>query len=367
MKLNILILIFLLFNLALLQGQISKTDSLINKSRELVLQRKYKEAVESVDKILKIENLTNRQKLGLTFTKARVYSHEGRIFKSLELSNESYNYTSTDEDKIGVLSFIGYQYYNDKVEKYLEKAEKIVSESPTKDSINPVVIGNLFLIRGITYRENIECDFAVSYFDKAIKEFSKTKDNREANFNICTALTEKGFCYFEKNELDSAFILFEKTAEISEPHQLSETLVTAQAAMANIYINRNELEKAGKLLHHIKGEDVKSFSHQNKLRFYNSLSNFYLKQNDTDNYTKYSDHIIQTEHESDRLAFENFSIAINDTSIKFNSKKRQLTTNFLITIVIISTLFIALFIILRSRFRNKAKKNLPYQYLKTTL
>lgn len=75
-------------------------------------------------------------------------------------------------------------------------------EYPVKDSVSSF-LGVNYVVRGFIYKEKLNCDIAISFFDKGIKELSSKNKISENATRISIAKYNKGNCYLllEENAL----------------------------------------------------------------------------------------------------------------------------------------------------------------------
>lgn len=123
--------------------------------------------------------------------------------KSLEYAlktREYLNDISSTRTRINVLNTIGMQHQQlriyDKAIDYLDEALLMSKKIKNPDSL-PSILGYNYTIRGFIYREQMSCDIALNYFDKAIYQFKKVTANSAMIANLSTLCYNKGNCFLQ--------------------------------------------------------------------------------------------------------------------------------------------------------------------------
>ncbi|SEQ03037.1 tetratricopeptide repeat protein [Flavobacterium urocaniciphilum] len=128
------------------------------------------------------------------------YSSKRDYEKSLEYvikANQLLHLTKDDLLKILIVNKMGIQYHQlkiyDKSIQYLDQAEQLMLNHPVKDSIL-YYLGSNYVVRGFIYKEKLNCNIAIEYFDKGVSKLIASK-SKLAFSAISIAKYNKGNCY----------------------------------------------------------------------------------------------------------------------------------------------------------------------------
>ena len=131
----------------------------------------------------------------------------------LTKANELLHLTSNNLLKITISNKTGILYHQlkifDKATQALDQAEQLILEYPIKDSIYSP-LGKNYIVRGFIYKQKLNPDIAIEFFDKGINELKKVNLN-DANPGISIAKYNKGNCYILLFEYDKARLNFKES------------------------------------------------------------------------------------------------------------------------------------------------------------
>jgi len=171
-------------------------------------------AIEIATALYENPETSDKYKINTLMTISNAYSSKRDYEKSLEFVFKIRSYLPKIKDKkqqINILNKIGSQYNDlkiyDKSIDYLDEALVLIEAYPEKDSIQQL-LGYNNILRGFVYREQMSCDVALKYFDKAIEAYDKTLHNPVMNANVSICHYNKGNCLFdliESKKLSRAF------------------------------------------------------------------------------------------------------------------------------------------------------------------
>lgn len=207
--------------------------------------------------------------------------------KTREISQKIHDYPT----QIQVAGFIGEKYHNlninSKAKYFFDEAYDLIEKHPLPDSLK-FYKGNILFLKGLIYKDELGCEFATDYYDQALKEYKLLqKEKKILRFSISDIYNEKGFCFLEKQQLDSARIAFETALHYSKTEEFSVLESESWAGLGRVfYLNKEykEAQKAfDKALHIIDSKKVESFNPV----VYKYVSDNYYLLNDIDKYTHY--------------------------------------------------------------------------------
>ena len=270
-----------------------QVDSLLAVTRSYI----YENPDKSIDLGLTIYNNTNFSKrsrarslmlVSLAYTSKRDYQ------KALEYIVKADEFTKDLGDKvlqIEILFRTGILYQQlkifDKSIEYLEKTEQQALLYPVRDSVGKY-LANSYTVKGFIYKDNLNCDIALEFFDKGIKEYQRLK-NIEVNTNLSIVHYNKGNCYTILAEYNEAIKSFNKSIAFAQRENANSLIAFAQKGLAEVYTLQGEYNQALNLLHTALNKSNNVGDLILNLGIYNGLFENYLALNQWDEYQKYYD------------------------------------------------------------------------------
>lgn len=207
-------------------------DKAISTARELL-----KNSNDNVD-----DKITAYKLISDGFTAKRDYE---KALDYLIKSNELLPFSKNNLLKISITNKTGILYHQlkiyDKAIQSLDQAEQYISYYPKKDSVY-THLGKNYIVRGFIYKEKLNPDIAIEFFDKGIAELKKVNSISEYPA-ISIAKYNKGNCYILLFEYDKALTNFQESlvyAEIVNAESLKSFALKGQAKVYNIQGNYNE-------------------------------------------------------------------------------------------------------------------------------
>ncbi len=160
--------------------------------------------------------------------------------KSLEYALKTREYLDQLKSKktqINILNTIGMQHQQlriyDKAIEYLDEALLLSSQIKNPDSLYSI-LGYNYTIRGFIYREQMSCDIALTYFDKAIFRFEKISEKSSMKANLSTLTYNKGNCFLQISQIDSARINFKKSIEYAQEVGANSLFAFAKKGLSEV-------------------------------------------------------------------------------------------------------------------------------------
>lgn len=348
-------ILFFFFLQSVSYGQDRKIEAILEKADKLVLNQKNHEAVLLINETLLNHRKEDRQTAYLLFAKARAYSNTNQVLKAIHLTKNALQYPVNEFERASFFSFIGYQYsrlrLSDECNQYLEKAESIDLTNFGKDSVS-ILNGGIFLTKGFSYKENISCDLAVSYFNKAILEFKKNLSEPTSVINLLVAYNEKGFCHLSENEPDSANLSFGRSLHLANDLKIIDQAVVAKLGIARARIYQKDFEAALALLKQVEDSIERVSVLGNKIRAYETFCLYYLETNDLKNYVKYNDLLGIIQKKFERITDKNFNEALLDTQKEFSREEKEEKNFFLILLSVILLTGLIIVLIITAKIRR---------------
>ena len=134
-------------------------------------------------------------------------------FKTREISQKINDYPT----QIQVAGFIGEKYHNlniySKAKYYADEAYELIEKHPLPESLK-FYKGNILYLKALIYRDELGCDFAQTYYQKALDVYIPAIKGREMlRFSVADIYNEIGGCYLEESKLEDAEISFKSSLQ----------------------------------------------------------------------------------------------------------------------------------------------------------
>lgn len=238
----------------------------------------------------KLDN--ERLKIKFLLAKGSAYSVKHLSSDALRLGLAALDKSEKSNDSLMIinsLGFIGNQYYilklNKKAINYLNRAETIIDY--LNDNSLRQVTANIYFVKALIYKDNLDPEFAIRYFDKAINEFNKSKD-KSSLLNINITKMQKGYCLIEIGRPKEAETIFYDVIRESEKNKIAEVYPYARIGLAASLEGQKNFIKGNQILLETEKQIGKSQNIEMMTEIYDALSHNYLMQNDEERYFFYN-------------------------------------------------------------------------------
>jgi len=212
----------------------------------------------------------------------------------------------------------------DKSIKYLDDTEQRCLTYPVRDSVG-FFLGNTYLVKGFIYKDNLNCDIALGFFEKGIAEYQSLKGtSHRANLSI--AYYNKGNCYRLLAQFEDAKNSFHKSIAFAELEKANSLIAFAKKGLAEVYTLEGKYTEAIDLLNEglLQSKNV-----GDKVLYqgiYKGLYENYLALNEWEAYQKNYNLYLKTQLEIKKSERHSVSDSIDENS-KNQLKKRQEVQN----------------------------------------
>jgi tetratricopeptide (TPR) repeat protein len=292
------------------------------------------------------------------------YSSKREYQKSLKYLIKALELLPKSEDKLLKISIdtkAGIQYHQLNIYQsaitYLDRAEKMCLDYPVQDSVTSF-LGVNYVVRGFIYKEKLNCDIAISFFDKGIKTLSYNNKKNENATKISIAKYNKGNCYLllEENVLaEQSFKEALKGAKSVNAKSLEAFALKGIAQIHNLngaYADAiNELNQAYYIAKNVNDLVLNQ-------EIYLGLSVNYLAINQPEKYKEYQQKFIQTQtklKENERASIENL---LQENYNNLENKAKSDLSNFWILVFLVLTISIPLIALIINKKTNTNIKEL---------
>lgn len=253
-----------------------------------------KKAIEIADRIIKNSSDKNDQ-ITARLIKTNAYSSLDDSYNSLKYAYETYDYVKKEKDifnearilgRLGEL-FQGYG-FNTQSREYLDESVKLISSNTFPAEKKAMYLGNIYGIKGNGYKDDLDCDFAIKYYNKAIKAYKSSESNQSILNNLALVYIEKSNCLIDKHQLDSAKIYLNEATEVIHKNKLEEYDQSAKISLARIYQYEKNYANSNKLLKEVLKDIKSSQPLQVSNQIYKLLAQNSFELRDFEGYKKYS-------------------------------------------------------------------------------
>ncbi|WP_310993825.1 tetratricopeptide repeat protein [Aequorivita marina] len=282
--------------------------------------------------------------------------------KSLEYALKTRDYLnqiSSLKLRIRILNTIGMQHQQlriyDKAIEYLDEALMIANRVKQPDSLASI-LGYNYSIRGFIYREQMSCEIALNYFDKAIFQFEKNSERKSTRANLSTLNYNKGNCFLQISQIDSARINFNRSIVYAQEVGANSLVAFGKKGLSEVYTAEGNYNKAIDELKKAEAASKKVGDLILNQGIYKNLSDNYLAQGNSDLYQFYFKKYTETQKRIYKKEQASINTSINNLIEEHNLTMKeklfnlQITQWILISLGLISTVFLG-----RLIYRNQRK------------
>lgn len=290
------------------------------------------------------------------------YSSKRDYQKSLKyflLANELSKKSNNVALQIKMLTKTGVKYQQmqvyDKAIHFLDESDKLIAANPSADSTNFTKATN-YVVKGLIYKDQLNCDIAISYIDKGIAVFKKANTIMNQP-TLSISYYNRGNCYVLLKDFEAAKQSFQAAIYYADKVHANSLKAFAQKGLAEVYYNEKDYNKAISIL-----QDAVTISKNvgdlvlNR-GLYISLANNYLAVNNWEGYQKYNRLFLENQSiikESERRSIGD-SI---DELTAINNKRLSSAQKQYFTLIAVLSLLIIISILLLIRYQMRSRKAL---------
>ena len=339
--------IFLAFFLFILQNALGQQDkdSLLNAA--VINVYDHPDHAIEIGKELLIEYKSNPEKqINVLLLMSNAYASKRDYEKSLDYALQTKEINKSLNNKLlqlQILNKIAAQYHqlgvNDQALQVLDEADLIVKTYPKQDSMH-FVMGNNFALRGFIYRDQLSCEIAIDYLNKAYESFLKVPQNVRSWANRSVTSYNKGNCFISLNQLDSAKISFFDAKSLAEKAKANSLQAFSLKGLAEVYTLEGRYKEALEELQvaNVLAENVGDLVLNRGI--YKGMADNYLALKDWNNYAVY-DEKFETSRQQTKI---NERKTINNLLLNYSSeidaKETETQWKMGVGILIVSVLFL---------------------------
>ncbi|TYA56718.1 tetratricopeptide repeat protein [Formosa maritima] len=296
-----------LFCLFFLQTILLSASDIQNKQVDSILKVATQNVYENPNKAITLAlsifdntSLSLNSRIQALIVVSSGYTSKRDYKKSLEYINIAKDLSSDIDDKklqIKILFMTGIQYQQlkifDKSIEYMEEIEKRSLLHPERDSVGGY-LATSYLVKGFIYKDNLNCDIALEYFNKALKEYERLGINYH---NRSIGYYNKGNCYILLSEYTNAKESFNKAIELAQIEKASSLISFAQKGLAEVNTLEGKYNEAILLLQSALEKSKNVGDLVLNLGIYKGLFENYLALNQLKEYQNYYELYLKTQLE----------------------------------------------------------------------
>lgn len=346
----------------------SKLDSLL-KQAKLDIYEKPESVIKLGDSLYKSADSSPETKVNALMLISDAYSSKRDYEKSLkyfQIANELSKKDNNIDLQIVVLSRTAVRYQQmkvyDKAIQYLDECDKLIAANPDQKTKHQYTQGNNYIVRGLIYKDQLNCDIAINYLNKGIDLYKKSVTTlKYANLSI--AYYNRGNCYIQLLDYKEAKNSFDQAIISADKVDASSLKAFALKGMAEVYNQQGDHKRAIELLQDGLKISKKVGDLILNRELYLNLANNYKSIDNWDEYKKYNLLFLKNQSiikESERLSI-NDSIdeltAINDEKIH----QMQIRYYVVISLMVLLSLFFAYMIFAYQKRSSKSIEDLNFQ------
>lgn len=298
------------------------------------------------------------------------YSSKRDYQKSLEYVVKANQILHLSKDgllKILINNKLGILYHQlklyDKSVQYLDQAEEMMLKYPVKDSIL-AHLGTNYVVRGFIYKEKLNCDIAIEYFDKGVNAYIQSKTGNTSGISI--AKYNKGNCYISLSKLPKAKENFELAIKYAKKINANSLQAFALKGLAQVYTLEGKYSDAVNTLK----EAMTISKNVNDLilnqEIYKGLSENYLALNQWEKYKEFHFKYLKTRKLNIESERKSISESLIEKKSELEDKFKSSISKFYWIYFLISAMIVAVILFVLNRIKN-AKKEIEIIQNKITL
>lgn len=336
----------------------SKNDIDIKiKEGTLLMYKNPDEAIRIGNKIIKDANGNVDYKIRAYKLISDAYSSKRDYQKSLEYVIKASQILHLSNDallKIIITNKMGIQYHQlkiyDKSIQYLDQAEQLMLEYPVKDSVL-YYLGSNNTVRGFIYKEKLNCDLAIEFFDKGYSFLLESK-SKLSNSVISINRYNKGNCYIQMSNYVEAKKNFELSIKYAEKVNALSLKAFALKGFAQVSTLEGKFNEAIYALHMADNlsKNVKDLILNQEI--YKGLSENYLAINEWDKYKKYHFLYLKTQKLIKDRERQTISDSLHEKESELKAKLEKDKFHFYMIYSLLLLIIFTIIIIISYRIKN---------------
>lgn len=248
----------------------------------------------------------------------------------------------------------------DKALENVDRGNEFIKNHPVKNA--EFLEATNFLVKGIIYKEQLSCELAINYFNKAVAKYGETTSIKKAYPNLSIAEYNKGQCYASSQNYEMAEQCYKKAIANASAVNANSLEAFALKGLSDLYLHQEKYELAianlQKALELCK--DVGDLLLEGTI--YHGLAENYLLTGNTKKFTYYRELSLNSQNTIKEAERKAISDSVNGLAKSHKESISMLNNQFfkfisLLTGVILLTVFFAARYYIRSKKAMAGQKN----------
>jgi tetratricopeptide (TPR) repeat protein len=247
----------------------------LDEARQLIYTKPEK-AIKLAENVLKKTDKNETKIVSLIIiVNAEMFLERSRDV--IDHCNLAIDLAKKDKNKyqeIKILSMLGSQYQtmmlHENAKKYLDRAENMMDSIKIPDSLY-YVKGNLYNVKGMVFRDELNCEFALKYFDKGLKVYTEQDNSKISTTNQALINIQRGSCLLAEGQLEKAEQCFEQILKAN--FDIGYNRFYAEICLAEIRLKQQKYTEASQLLAKIPITDIAKEDPELSSVYYLSMAN----------------------------------------------------------------------------------------------
>ena len=339
----------------------TRADSIIRSSSSNIYENPDK-AISSGLAIYDDDKNTLETRVKAMIMVSDAYSSKRDYQKALKcflMANELSKQSNNVGMKISILNKTAIKYQQlkvyDKAIRYLDEAEKLIVAIPVHDSTQMPLATNL-IVRGFIFKEQLNCDIAISYFRQGIAVCKQVK-SMDTQPILSIATYNMGNCYTLLNNYGKAKESFNEALMYANKAKAKSLKAFAQKGLAEVYTLEGDYRGSISILESALEISKNVGDLILNREIYKGLSNNYLAINEWDKYQLYQKKYVQIQLDIKESERTSISDSIEEINALQNKKIHDEKMRYGWIIFIVATLAIMIIIFL-VKFQIRSIKSL---------
>ncbi|WP_179320315.1 tetratricopeptide repeat protein [Winogradskyella helgolandensis] len=242
----------------------------------------------------------------------------------------------------------------DKAIEYMEEVEKRCLNYSDRDVVGGTLASS-YLVKGFVYKDNLNCDIAIAFFEKGLKEYERLGKHHH---NRSIGYYNKGNCQILLSEYANAKESFNKSIELANIENASSLVSFAEKGMAEVHTLEGKYEASVLLLQSALDKSKNVGDLVLNLGIYKGLFENYLALNRWDEYQKYYELFLKTQLEIKKSERNSLSVSIIENSKNLNEELNDIQSQFrnrIYLLILIVLTFIIVVVLIEVKNKNAIK------------
>ncbi|MHA3787012.1 tetratricopeptide repeat protein [Flavobacterium hauense] len=230
-----------------------KIDALL-KQAKFDIYEKPESVIKLGDSLYNSPKSSPETKVDALMLISDAYSSKRDYKKSLKyfhIANELTKKENNPDLQILVLSRTAVRYQQmkvyDKAIQYLDECDKLIAINESKKDYR-YTKGNNYVVRGLIYKDQLNCDIAINYFNKGIQIY-KTIASSVINTNESIVYYNMGNCYVLISDYEKAEKSFNQAIISADVVDANSLKAFALKGLSEVYNAQGNYQKAIEVLH----------------------------------------------------------------------------------------------------------------------